>query len=91
MLVEVSCYRLALFSLIFSTFLCLFLILRNNFAEILAILYGAVMNITPENAEAQERDRFILSKGHSSAPAQGTAFSVIPPQHYLGAEHVIIM
>ncbi|RKJ54159.1 transketolase [bacterium 1XD42-1] len=35
-------------------------------AEILAVLYGAVMNVTPENAEAQERDRFILSKGHSA-------------------------
>lgn len=33
-------------------------------AEILATLYGAVMNVTPEKATDPERDRFILSKGH---------------------------
>lgn len=35
-------------------------------AEILAVLYGAVMNITPESTKKRERDRFILSKGHSA-------------------------
>jgi len=33
-------------------------------AEIFAVLYGAVMDISPATAENPERDRFILSKGH---------------------------
>jgi transketolase len=32
--------------------------------DILATLYGAVLNVTPQTAEDPERDRFILSKGH---------------------------
>lgn len=32
--------------------------------EITATLYGAVMNHTPGNPEWEDRDRFILSKGH---------------------------
>ena len=32
--------------------------------DVLATLYGAVLNVTPETAEDPERDRFILSKGH---------------------------
>lgn len=35
-------------------------------AEILAVLYGAVMNIDPNNPADPNRDRFILSKGHIS-------------------------
>lgn len=35
-------------------------------AEILAVLYGSVMNIKPGMTENPERDRFILSKGHSA-------------------------
>ena len=34
-------------------------------AEILSVLYGSVMNVTPNNVNDPERDRFILSKGHS--------------------------
>ena len=37
-------------------------------ADILAVLYFNQMNIDPENPNAKERDRFILSKGHC-APA----------------------
>ena len=32
--------------------------------DILATLYGAVLEITPETVDDPERDRFILSKGH---------------------------
>ena len=32
--------------------------------DILAILYGAVLNVTPETVDDPDRDRFILSKGH---------------------------
>lgn len=35
-------------------------------ADILAALYGSIMNIDPDNPSAPERDRFILSKGHVS-------------------------
>lgn len=33
-------------------------------AEILAVLYGEVLNVDPEEPTAPERDRFLLSKGH---------------------------
>ena len=33
-------------------------------ADILAVLYGKTLNITPENPTDPDRDRFILSKGH---------------------------
>lgn len=34
--------------------------------DLMVALYFAVMKINPENSQWQERDRFILSKGHSS-------------------------
>jgi transketolase len=36
-------------------------------AEILSMLYFHVLRIDPQNPGWQERDRFILSKGHASA------------------------
>jgi len=33
--------------------------------DILTVLYFKVLNIDPENPEMPDRDRFILSKGHS--------------------------
>jgi len=36
-------------------------------ADILAVLYSGVMNITPETINAPKRDRFIESKGHNCA------------------------
>lgn len=36
-------------------------------ADILAVLYSGVMNITPESMNAPDRDRFIQSKGHCCA------------------------
>lgn len=35
-----------------------------SLVETLAVLYGAIMNVNPENPEMESRDRFILSKGH---------------------------
>lgn len=35
-------------------------------ADILAVLYGGVLNYDPANPTKADRDRFILSKGHSS-------------------------
>jgi transketolase len=34
-------------------------------ADILAVLYGGVLNVDARNPEAQDRDRFVLSKGHA--------------------------
>lgn len=34
-------------------------------AEIIAVLYWEIMNINPKNPKMEERDRFVLSKGHS--------------------------
>jgi transketolase len=36
-------------------------------ADILAVLYGEVMNIRPKEPDWEDRDRFIMSKGHASA------------------------
>jgi len=36
-------------------------------ADILAVLYGGVMKVDPQNPDWMERDRFILSKGHACA------------------------
>ena len=44
-----------------------------SMAEILAMLYGKVMRVDPQNPEAPERDRFVLSKGH----ACGALYSVL--------------
>lgn len=39
-----------------------------SIADVLAVLYGGVMNIDPENPNWEDRDWFVLSKGHC-APA----------------------
>jgi len=36
-------------------------------ADILAVLYGAILNVDPVVPESPARDRFILSKGHAGA------------------------
>ena len=48
--------------------------------DILAVLYGAVLNVTPETVEDPDRDRFILSKGHVAGALYTTlaAFGFIP-------------
>ena len=41
-------------------------------ADILATLYGAVLNVNPAWPDDPERDRFILSKGHSAGALYAT-------------------
>jgi transketolase len=41
-------------------------------ADILATLYGAVLNVDPANPTDPERDRFVLSKGHSAGALYST-------------------
>jgi transketolase len=50
--------------------------------DILATLYGAVLNVTPETVDDPERDRFILSKGHVAGALYTTlaAFGFLPPE-----------
>ncbi len=38
-----------------------------SMADIVAVLYGQVLNIDPSRPDWEERDRFILSKGHAGA------------------------
>src|SRR6185437_3144020 len=48
--------------------------------DILATLYGAVLDVAPENVDDPERDRFILSKGHIAGALYVTlaAYGFIP-------------
>ena len=38
-----------------------------SMAEIVAVLYDEILNISPKHLDAPDRDRFILSKGHAAA------------------------
>ena len=48
--------------------------------DILATLYGAVLNVTPDTVDDPERDRFFLSKGHVAGALYTTlaAFGFLP-------------
>ncbi len=43
-----------------------------SIADILAVFYGSVMNVFPDDPKHPERDRFILSKGHAGAAVYAT-------------------
>ncbi len=43
-----------------------------SIADILAVLYGAVLRIDPLHPDMPDRDRFILSKGHAGAGVYAT-------------------
>jgi transketolase len=43
-----------------------------SMADILAVLYGHVLNVDPQNPDWNERDHFILSKGHGAATLYAT-------------------
>ncbi len=38
-----------------------------SIADILAVLYGSVLNVDPRDPVSADRDRFVLSKGHAGA------------------------
>ena len=46
-----------------------------SIADLLALLYFEVMNIDPKNPKMEDRDRFVLSKGHT-APALYSALAL---------------
>ena len=43
-----------------------------SMVEILSVLYNGVLNIEPENPNKEDRDRFILSKGHACTALYAT-------------------
>jgi transketolase len=43
-----------------------------SIADIMAVLYGKILNVNPENPKWIDRDRFILSKGHAGAAVYAT-------------------
>jgi transketolase len=47
-----------------------------SIADILSVLYGAIMNIRPNDPKWSERDRFILSKGHACSAVYATLAEV---------------
>lgn len=60
-----------------------------SIADIMAVLYGEILNVDPQNPDMPDRDRFLLSKGHAGAAVYaslaGTGF--IEPEmlekHYI--------
>src|SRR3954468_20809861 len=38
-----------------------------SMADIVAVLYGAILNLDPKNPASPTRDRFLLSKGHAGS------------------------
>ena len=38
-----------------------------SISDIIAVLYGKILNVKPDNPTWEDRDRFILSKGHAGA------------------------
>lgn len=66
-----------------------------SICDIVAVLYGQVMRIRPNNPDDEERDRFILSKGHAcvavyAALAEVGFFPREDLQNY-GKDHSILM
>lgn len=41
-------------------------------ADLMAVLYFDEMNVDPKNPKMEDRDRFVLSKGHCSPALYGT-------------------
>lgn len=55
-----------------------------SIADILTVLYFNQMNINPENPDDENRDRFILSKGHASA----ALYAVLAEKGYFSKEYL---
>lgn len=43
-----------------------------SIADIMAVLYGKILKVDPQNPKWEDRDRFILSKGHAGAAVYAT-------------------
>lgn len=56
-----------------------------SIADILAVLYGSILNINPQNPKEKDRDRFILSKGHAGAGV----YSVLAEMSFFDKEKLL--
>jgi transketolase len=54
-------------------------------ADILAVLYGRVLNVDPAEPESPSRDRFVLSKGH----AGGGLYAVLAERGFFPVEKLL--
>ena len=54
-------------------------------SDIIAVLYGKLLNIDPKNPENKDRDHFILSKGHAAA----TVYAVLAERGFIPKEWLI--
>ena len=55
-----------------------------SIADILAVLYGAVMNVDPSNPTMEERDRLIVSKAHAAM----TLYSALSYAGFISREEI---
>ena len=53
-----------------------------SMAEIVAVLYDGILNVDPQNPQMEDRDRFILSKGHAAA----AVYSVLAQKGFIPEE-----
>ena len=56
-------------------------------ADIVTALYFHVMKVNPKNPEWENRDRFILSKGHACP----VCYAALAEKGYFGMEHLDIL
>ncbi len=55
-----------------------------SMADIIAVLYEKILNVDPENPKMEERDRFVLSKGHAAAAVYSAlAYKGFIPEEWL--------
>jgi len=61
-----------------------------SIADIMAVLYFHILKIDPENPEWEDRDRFVLSKGHASAAwyAALAESGYFPKEELLTFDHI---
>ena len=66
-----------------------------SICDIVAVLYGQVLRLNPQQPEAPERDRFILSKGHACvavyAALAETGFFPVEELVKYGQDHSVLM
>ena len=53
-----------------------------SMAEIIAVLYDGILNVDPKNPQMEDRDRFLLSKGHAAA----AVYSVLAQKGFIPEE-----
>lgn len=58
-----------------------------SIADVLAVLYGAVMNVDPKNPKMENRDKLVCSKGHSG-PA---VYSVLALKGFFPYEQLVTL